>query len=230
MPKNTLSSDLSASERAAMNTNGSVVLVEDDAGLAHALITLLEFDQYEVVHFSSGERFLDDITSQDSQMTSTTCCVLLDLNLNEKRDGLQIFKEAKKKLLEKLPPVVFLTGNGELEIGLEAMRSGAFDFLTKPAKAELLLSLVRKAHVRHAAELIKSIECSAFVTRYESLTDKQRDVFKFLVQGLANKDIAEHFQTSVRTVEIHRSSVLEKMGNISLVEIGRMYEKFKHEL
>ena len=96
MSKNTLSSDLNASERAAMNTNGSVVLVEDDAGLAHALITLFEFDQYEVVHFSSGERFLDDITSQDSQMTSTTCCVLLDLNLNEKRDGLQIFKEAKK--------------------------------------------------------------------------------------------------------------------------------------
>ena len=230
MTENTLNSDLNASERAAMTNNGSVVLVEDDAGLAHALITLLEFDKYKVVHFSSGERFLSDITSQDSQMASTKCCVLLDLNLNEKRDGLQIFKEAKKRLLKKMPPVVFLTGNGELEIGLEAMRSGAFDFLTKPARSELLLDLVRKAHLRHEAELIENIACSAFVSRYESLTYKQLSVFQFLLQGLANKDIAEHFQTSVRTVEIHRSSVLEKMGNISLVEIGRMYEKFKHEL
>lgn len=213
-----------------LNPAGTVVLVEDDVSLAHALETLLRFDGFDVLSYSDPRLFLEAVCREDSDCQSKPTCILMDLNLNSTLDGLECFIEARSRSLNALPPFIFLTGHGELEVGLQAMRLGAFDFLTKPTKSEALLKQITGAIESHRAILVDQESRGLFINAYKSLTDKQFEVFHYLVEGFSNKDISEKLGTSTRTVEIHRSAVLEKMGGYSLVEIGRLYEKFRSAL
>lgn len=213
-----------------LNPAGTVVLVEDDVSLAHALETLLRFDGFDVLSYSDPRLFLASVCREDSDCQSKPTCILMDLNLNSTLDGLECFIEARSRPLHTLPPFIFLTGHGELEVGLQAMRLGAFDFLTKPTKSEALLERITGAIESHRSILADQESRGLFINAYKSLTDKQLEVFHYLVEGFSNKDISEKLGTSTRTVEIHRSAVLEKMGGYSLVEIGRLYEKFRSAL
>ena len=209
---------------------GTVVLLEDDIALAHALETLLRFDGFEVLSYSDPRIFLASVCREDSDCQFKPTCILMDLNLNSTLDGLDCFIEARSRQLNTLPPFIFLTGHGELEVGLKAMRHGAFDFLTKPTKSEALLTRITAAIELHRSNLADQTSRGLFVNAYKNLTDKQLEVFHYLVEGLSNKEISEKMGTSTRTVEIHRSAVLEKLGGFSLVEIGRLYEKFRSAL
>jgi two-component system response regulator DctR len=213
-----------------LNPAGTVVLVEDDASLTHALETLLRFDGFEVLSYSDPRVFLASVCREDSACLSKPTCILMDLNLNSTLDGLECFTEARSRPLNALPPFVFLTGHGELEVGLQAMRQGAFDFLTKPTKSEALLKRIREAIESHRSILVDQERRGGFIKAYKDLTDKQLEIFHYLMEGFSNKEIAEKVGTSTRTVEIHRSAVLEKMGGYSLVEIGRLYEKYRAAL
>lgn len=145
--------------------------------------------------------------------------MLLDIRMPG-MDGLELFRIMKR---EQLPyPVIFITGHGDIPLAVEAIKQGAYDFLTKPFKDGELVSKIRAAidHSQSSRERVQ--ERRNLQARFELCTPREQNVMQLLVTGLANKAIAESLGISPRTVEIHRAHVIEKMEADSLPALVRM--------
>ena len=119
-------------------------------------------------------------------------------------------------------PVIVMTGHGDVPIAVQALKTGAADFLEKPFEADRLLRVVRDALVASAAERARALSQDAIRQRLESLTPREREVLGKLVEGLPNKTIAYDLGTSPRTVEVQRARVMDKMAARSLPDLVRM--------
>jgi two-component system response regulator DctR len=201
-----------------------VHLIDDDDQLAAALTTLLQHEGHHVKRFKSGEDFVSYAAAIDPT-DKTPACILLDLNLGAGKNGLETFRDLLSQAVHELPPVIFLTGHGDLQTGVEAIKLGAFDFLTKPAASEDLLEKIKKAHTAYKTRLESVLSLAEFRSELEKLTPRQSEVLDLLLRGHTNKEIAEQLGASVRTIEIHRAAVSEKLGGLSFVEIAQLMER-----
>jgi FixJ family two-component response regulator len=192
-----------------------IYLVDDDPSFLRALSRRLRAAGYQVEAFGSAEQFLS------RRRAEAPGCVVLDLQIPG-LGGLGL-QEALAEAEEPLP-VVFLTGHADVPSSVRAMKLGAVDFLTKPAQGGELLEAVQQALARGAAARETRRHQRQWRARYESLTQRERDVFALVVRGLPNKQIADVLGTSERTIKAHRGQVMHKMGVQSPAELGRVVE------
>jgi FixJ family two-component response regulator len=193
----------------------TVFLVDDDQALCAATTRLLDACGFSVRSFHSAESFLAQFDPKEPG------CLLLDLRMPG-QSGLELQQLLAERKVEI--PIVFLTGHADVPTSVYAMRKGAVDFLQKPASEEALVAALERALERDLAQRKDSAEHSALRSRYEKLTPREREVLAEIVAGQRNKQAAFSLGIAERTVKLHRSRVLEKMGADSLAELVRMAE------
>jgi FixJ family two-component response regulator len=193
-----------------MTTTGPVVhVVDDDASARGALTRMLRIAGFEVRGYASAIEFLDGHTGASG-------CLVLDVRLPG-MSGVELQTVLGKG--DESFPIVFLTGRGDIETSVHAMKSGAVDFLTKPVKRDVLFAAVRAAIARDADARAHRAELRSLRSRFATLTTRERQVFDRVIHGKLNKQIADELGTSIRTVKAHRASVMTKMAAGSLAEL-----------
>ena len=203
-----------------MNPNATVYLIDDDAGVRDALAWLLRSRRLLSQAFDSAESFEAHI-SREGFAVREPACALLDVRMG-KLSGLALFERLIERRLSNLIPVIFLTGHADVATAVNAVKRGAFDFCEKPFSDNALIDRVEQAIAASAAAL------SAHRRRYElgerlaGLTEREQEVMRCVVDGLANKEMADTLGISVRTVEVHRARIFEKMGVRSAVELANL--------
>jgi two-component system response regulator DctR len=203
-----------------MNPNATVYLIDDDAGVRDALAWLLRSRRLLSQAFDSAESFEAHITREGFAVREPACA-LLDVRMG-KLSGLALFERLIERRLSNLIPVIFLTGHADVATAVNAVKRGAFDFCEKPFSDNALIDRVEQAIAASAAAL------SAHRRRYElgerlaGLTEREQEVMRCVVDGLANKEMADTLGISVRTVEVHRARIFEKMGVRSAVELANL--------
>jgi FixJ family two-component response regulator len=190
-----------------------VYLVEDDDSARVATARFLGAAGYRVQSYASGADFLAKAPGDEAG------CVILDLHLPDASGlDLQRFLAVGDESL----PVIFLTGDAQIHDSVEAMKSGAVDFLLKTDDGAVLLDAVSRAVARSTAEREARARRREARARYATLTGRERDVFAHLIGGALNKQIAFTLEISLGTTKIHRGRVMKKMGADSLADLLRM--------
>ncbi|MEI9952348.1 MAG: response regulator [Pseudomonadota bacterium] len=192
-----------------------VFVVDDDARVRAALSSLLASAGYEVAVFASATEFLD------ADKPDLPACLVLDLELPDIH-GLELQKELAER---EAPPIVFITGHGDIPSSVKAMKAGAVEFLSKPFGDEELLGAIDAAIVLDRAARLKRAERRTLTERYERLTPREREVLPFVVAGFANKHTAAELGTSEITIGVHRGQIMRKMAARSLAELVRFSDK-----
>lgn len=202
------------SENTANPENAIVHLVDDDEALRTALSRLLRAAGHEVRAYASAAEFLLERT------TPLRGCLLLDVRMPGGPTGLELH-QALVRQGETLP-VIFLTGHGDIPMSVQAVKNGAFDFLTKPVRRDDLLKAVGAALENETNAWQGKVRCRELAQRHASLTPTEREVFRRVVAGQPNKMIAADLGCAERTVKAHRSQVMSKMAASSLPELVGM--------
>ena len=191
-----------------------VRIVDDDASFLRAVARLLRASGFAVKTFASAAEFLARAE------LDVPGCVLVDLQMPG-LSGLDL-QETLAKTRHTLP-VIFLTGHGDIATTVLAMRRGAEDFLTKCAPKEDLLDAVKRAIDRDARERAGRARLEALHARFNALTPREREVLQYVVQGKLNKQIAFDLGIHERTVKLHRSSLMTKLGVSSAAELTKLW-------
>lgn len=199
-------------------TDGTVYLIDDDDGAREALAWLLRTRRLFSESFNSGEAFWSCVEQWSAQGPREPCCAVLDLRMPG-MSGLEVFQRILDQEWHEALPVIFLSGHADLPIAVEAVRQGAFDFCQKPFSDNALVSRVTQALTKSAEVLAKRRLRSDFMELVSHLTEREQDVMRLMAQGLLNKLIADQLQISVRTVEVHRAKILDKLRVKSVVEL-----------
>lgn len=195
-----------------MTSDGVVHVVDDDLPVRRSLAFLLASDGLPVRLHDSAEAFLRDVGGQASG------CVLTDVRMPG-TDGLELLRQLRAA--GSRVPVIVMTGHADVPMAVEAMRSGAFDFVEKPFDDEVLLTSIRAALLRDGGEREREAEVERVRRLAASLSARERQVMEGLLRGKANKVIAHDLGLSARTVEIYRANVMTKMQARSLSELVR---------
>ncbi|WP_426147992.1 response regulator transcription factor [Polaromonas sp. DSR2-3-2] len=199
--------------------NATVYIVDDDKGVRDALAWLLRSRRLPSESFASAEAF-DDRVSQGFQVASPSC-VLLDVRMNG-LSGLAMFEKLITCGLLPTLPVIFLTGHADVPTAVDSVKRGAFDFFEKPFSDNALVDRIEQALAQSACALVQHSQATGLRAQQGSLTERERAVMLLVVEGLPNKLVADQLDISVRTVEVHRARVFEKMGVKSAVELANL--------
>lgn len=178
-----------------------VFVVDDDVSVRESLELLIQFAGWQSETFVSAEEFLAHLR------VPTPSCLVLDVSLPD-LNGLELQKLIASERNEM--PIIFMTGHGDVPMTVQAMKGGAFEFLTKPFDDEVLLSAIRHAIKRSAAVLDDQAEISALRNNYESLTPREQEVMRLVVAGMLNKQIGLKLEISEITVKAHRGKMMHK--------------------
>jgi RNA polymerase sigma factor (sigma-70 family) len=184
-------------------------IIDDDQSFRTATTRLLSAHGLNVKAYQSGDEFLACLS------TCEPGCILLDLQMPG-QSGLQI----QKQLRERAPllPIVFLTGEGDIKASVDAMKAGAQDFLEKPSPAPLLMQTIERALAQYEQRRAQHERLQQQRTLLASLSARETEVFRLIVRGQLNKQIAYLLGISERTVKVHRHRVMEKLGARSVAE------------
>ena len=194
-------------------TRQTVYVVEDDEAVRDSLELLLKSDGKPVKTYESANAFLKDYSDKMAG------CIVLDIRMPG-MDGMELQKKLNEK--HSILPIIFVTGHGDVPMAVDAMKEGAVDFIQKPYREEALLEKIEAA-LKQDLEQRKSLdEKQEIIRRIKSLTPREHEIMDRMIAGQANKVIAIELEISQRTVEIHRSRVMHKMGTHSLAHLVRM--------
>lgn len=187
-------------------------IVDDDHHVRAATSFLLRSVGHRTQIYAHGQEFLDQAQLDDG-------CVLLDLRM----PGLSGFEvmEALRRRGSSLP-VIMLSGHGDIPIAVQAMKLGAQEFLEKPYQEAALIEAVERAFSVDASLTVRNDQRLAASTSVATLSSRERQVLQLLLGGLSNKEIARHIDLSPRTVEMHRASMMSRLGVSSLAEAVRL--------
>lgn len=200
-------------------------IVEDDAPLAQGLTLLFESAGISCQHFETGEIYLEAINSlSDDPRKALPGCVLLDIRLPA-MSGLVVFDQLIRLKPKSLKPVIFLTGHGQMSTAVEVLTRGAFDFISKPFISEELLEKVKLAVKRSIFTLEEASLRYEVAERISTLSPKETLVMRGIMAGKSNREVSLETANSVRTIELHRARVLEKMNVASAVELSSLLAK-----
>ena len=199
--------------------DGLVLLVEDDDSLRQAIAMALNVRGISYLEFSGS----GDVTAGLAlEPTTRPTCMLLDIRLGTGPSGLTVFDEIKELELTEQVPVIFMTGHGDLETAVEVMKAGAFDFVTKPFSTPGLIKKIEAALAQSASANRRQAEVAEIQRLTRTLTDKEREVMRLMIDGKTNREIAELCGNSTRTVELHRARVFDKLEVSNAVELARL--------
>ena len=199
-----------------------VFIVDDDAGVREALAWLLRSRHLASRSFESADVFLAFL-NQGGRVwqPQQASCLLLDVR-RPGTSGLALFEQLLARQLLTLMPVIFLTGHADVPTAVDAVKRGAFDFCEKPFSDNALVDRIELA-LETSASHLKALRSTQQVQQNMlELTDRERDVMRLVVEGLPNKLIADQLDISVRTVEVHRARVFDKMQVKSAVELANL--------
>ena len=199
--------------------NATVFIVDDDASVREALAWLLRSRHLPSETFASGEEFYRFL--QGGFVPRDPSCVLLDVRMPG-MSGLALFEKLIERGLADALPVIFLTGHADVPTAVEAVKRGAFDFCEKPFSDNALVYRIEQAIAQSARTLEARRQATRLQSRLAELTERERDVMRLVVEGLPNKLIADQLDISVRTVEVHRARVFDKMEVKSAVELANL--------
>ncbi|MBF0268335.1 MAG: response regulator transcription factor [Alphaproteobacteria bacterium] len=196
-------------------TEEPVFLVDDDAAVRDSLALLLGVAGFKVQAYGSAHDFLD------AYVPGQGGCLVTDIRMPG-MDGLELQAELMRRNIDL--PVIFITGHGDVAKAVQALKTGACDFIEKPFEEEVLTSSIRQAFDKEANRLAPRLrrEAAGISTRRALLTPREAQVMDLVVDGHSNKSIAQKLGISARTVEIHRARVMDKMKARNLSDLVRM--------
>jgi FixJ family two-component response regulator len=199
-----------------MNSDSPVVfVVDDDHRVREALSSLISSVGLRVSVFGSAAEFLE------SEKPDAPACLVLDLQLPD-ASGLELQQQLAAG---DAPPIVFITGHGDIPSSVRAMKAGAIEFLSKPFDAQELLQAIEAAIDRDRIARQERSQLAELQRRHNLLTPREREVLPFVVAGFANKQTGADLGTSEITIGVHRGQIMRKMGAKSLAELVRMADR-----
>ena len=196
-----------------MTIINNVFVVDDDEAVRDSLRMMLKSAGSSVATFSSADEFLAFCNPR------TEGCIILDINMPD-IDGLNLQDELNRRGI--LMPIIFLTGQSTVRSSVRAFKAGAQDYLTKPVDGEELFACIAKAWEKCSQLRRDAHEHQSRTAKLAGLTGREREVMKLAVEGRSSKEIAELLGISTRTVENHRSQLLQKTDTSNILELARM--------
>ena len=197
-------------------TEPRVHIVDDDEAMRDSLKWLLESRGLKVELYPSAEAFLHVFN------TGFCGCLVLDVRMPG-MNGLDLHRELQARA--STLPVIFITGHGDVPMAVSALKKGAADFIEKPFNDQDMLRLIESCMKQDRAAAARRAENASVAQRLDSLTQREREVLGLIVAGKLNKQIADELRISIKTVEVHRSRVMQKMGAASVAELVQLVLK-----
>ena len=199
-----------------------VYIVDDDIGVREGMAWLLRTRRLLSESYASAEAFLEMLQrASASPLPQQAACILLDVRMPG-MSGLALFEQLQASGISQAWPVIFLTGHADVPTAVDSVKRGAFDFCEKPFSDNALVDRVEQALLLSSERLTARKQQGFLQSRLSDLTERERDVMRLVVEGLPNKLIADQLDISVRTVEVHRSRVFDKMEVKSAVELANL--------
>ena len=195
------------------NQDITIHIVDDDDGMLHYLSTLVKTVNYKSKTYNSADDFLT--TYKDDGVG----CLILDLRLPG-ISGLELQQQLAGNNIDL--PVIMISGFGDISTAVNAMKAGVLDFLEKPFKGQELLDRIHNAVKKHKTDRAKNHSQNKTLKLINSLTKREKEVMQLVVKGKSNKDIAKQLEISIKTVEVHRANVMDKMEACSVADLVRM--------
>jgi FixJ family two-component response regulator len=194
----------------------TIHVVDDDASFRTSMSRLLQASGYQTQLYASGDAFLEKLPVDEAG------CILLDLQMS----GVNGF-ELQERLAKNgnTLPIIFLTAHGDIRAGVQAIKAGAEDFLSKPVSRDALFECVERALARNLEQRQQQDRLGAMRSLVARLTPREAEVFALVVKGRLNKQIAHELGTTVRTIKAHRQAVMEKLGVKSVAEAVSIAER-----
>ena len=195
-----------------------VFVIDDDPSMRTAIRELIEAVGMSCQTFGSGQELLG------AELPDVPSSLVLDVRLPG-LSGLNLQRELTERGIHM--PIIFITGHGDIPMSVQAMKAGAVEFLTKPFRDQDLLDAIEQGIERDRSARAQLTAMRELRERAETLTPREREVMRLVVKGLLNKQIAAELDISEKTVNVHRSQVMQKMQADSLAELVRMTEKLE---
>jgi two-component system, LuxR family, response regulator DctR len=205
-----------------MTDDPLVLICDDEAAVRDALAWLMRSRGLNARGFANGE---DLHAFLQSTPAANPMVVLLDVRLGG-MSGIETFERMRAQPGLALVPVIFLTGHGDIPMAVDAVKRGAFDFFEKPFNDNALVDRVFTALDSARSGLLQRAASDQIKRRYLNLSERERQVMRLVLAGKLNKQIADELDIAMRTVEVHRASVFEKMAVRSAVELAQVVAQF----
>lgn len=188
----------------------TIYIVDDDEALRDSLVWLLESNRYRVAQFPSAEAFLE---AYHADMAG---CLVLDVRMPG-MSGLELYECLRDR--HATLPVVFITGHGDVPMAVSVLKKGAVDFIEKPFSDRDMLQLIEQCLATERESRSRLRQDAVVAHRLDQLTQREMEVLELIIAGRLNKQIADDLGISIKTVEVHRARVMEKMEANSLAEL-----------
>ena len=207
-------------------SDATVYIVDDDASVRDGMAWLLRTRRLLSAPFESAEHFLSELDAQQTRwgaqgLPQQPACILLDVRMPG-MSGLALFEQLLARGIAAAWPVIFLTGHADVPTAVDSVKRGAFDFCEKPFSDNALVDRIEQALGLSRERLAERLQRQQLEQRLQELTERERDVMQLVARGLPNKLIADELDISVRTVEVHRARVFDKMEVKSAVELANL--------
>ena len=202
-----------------LNKHKHIFLIDDDASMRKAISRILNEHGYLVEEFSSGESFLENLREQSPAV------ILLDMEM-PRINGIEIQRRLILRGIKT--PIIFVSGHSHQQQIVDSMKYGAVDFIFKPFKLDNLLLVISKAIQKDEKNYWLLQEEKEIVKAYKTLTKREKEVCRFLINGLLSKQIAKELEISNATVKVHKGRVMEKLKVNSLQDLVKI--AIKHAL